>query len=111
MPCMVEMEALNHLYTKYRANPSFQFISFTYEPPQVIRKIVDKYKIAYPVLAVSEQDIRVLNFSLGFPVSMIVNRTEQISFAKTGGFIEEDKAAAFFRSHCYKELDRVLQFP
>jgi thiol-disulfide isomerase/thioredoxin len=91
-PCLAEFDALNELYDKYSDNKNFQFISFTYESKEIVARIVNKYKLRYPIICLGMQDIYRLNFSLGFPTNLICGRSTEIKFIKCGGFDQIEKA-------------------
>ena len=46
-PCIAELDALSDLYSKYKNNISFQFLSFSVDNVEVAKKAVSKYNIYY----------------------------------------------------------------
>ncbi|MDR0799307.1 MAG: TlpA family protein disulfide reductase, partial [Dysgonamonadaceae bacterium] len=92
-PCLAEMDALNDLYHKFKDNPSFQFLSFTFDSPEDARIMVKKFDMPYDVLPVTEKECHRLNFGNGFPTNMIVDQSGKIVFLQTGGHTDVAKAA------------------
>ncbi len=84
-PCMAEMKSLNTLYEKYKDNPNFQFISFTFEDRFTTRKLVKKYRIKYDIISVSRDECKRLNFGKGYPTNFVYNQKREITFMQVGG--------------------------
>jgi thiol-disulfide isomerase/thioredoxin len=91
-PCIAEFDALNKLYDRFKSNKNFQFLSFTFEEKQEASKIADRSKLRYPIICVIRNAIYKLIFNLGFPTTIITDKTGQIKFIKSGGQ-ENEKAA------------------
>jgi cytochrome c biogenesis protein CcmG/thiol:disulfide interchange protein DsbE len=108
-PCLAEFGALNDLYTKYRTDKRFQFISFTYETKENVFRLVNKYKIQYPIICLDMQDIYRLNFSLGFPTNLIAGRSAEIKFIKCGGFDKMEKVKEEFENVYSKLIEAELK--
>jgi len=84
-PCMAELTELNNLYDTLKRHPDFEYISFTFDPPKVVERIRKQYAIAYKIFSVSIADCGRLSRNMGYPVSMIMDRSGRIKFCKTGG--------------------------
>jgi thiol-disulfide isomerase/thioredoxin len=108
-PCLAEFGALNELYDKYSDNKNFQFISFTYESKENVVRIVNKYKLRYPIVCLGIQDIYRLNFTLGFPTNLICGRSAEIKFIKCGGFDQIEKAKEEFENVYSKLIEAELK--
>ena len=109
LPCIAEMDALNNLYSKYKANNEFQFLSFTYEKPEVVQRIKEKYKIQYPVFSIGDELLRRLNMNSGFPTNIIANSEGIIAYYSCGGAGNPKQAGDYFISKIYPVLDSLLQ--
>lgn len=84
-PCIAEINALNKLYTEFKDNKHFQFISFTYEDPFAIEEIRKEYQIPYDIISVTREECKRLNFGKGFPSNFIYDKDAKIVFMKIGG--------------------------
>lgn len=93
-PCIVEFEALNRLYDQYKNNPKFRFLSFTFETNENAVRVVNKYRLNYPIVCLDRNTIYHLNFYLGFPNSFITDEKGEINFVKCGNSIEKQKSNA-----------------
>lgn len=70
-PCIAEMKSLNELYLQFKDNPDFQFLSFTFDNPQLISKAIEKYNLSFDIISISDPECRRLNFNKGFPTNII----------------------------------------
>jgi thiol-disulfide isomerase/thioredoxin len=107
-PCIAEFDALNKLYDRFKSNKNFQFLSFTFEEKQEASKIADRYKLRYPIICVSRNEIYQLIFNLGFPTTIITDRTGQIKFIKSGGQENEKAANKEVDSLYFKKIEKLL---
>lgn len=110
-PCLVEFEALNALYQKFKDHPTFQFISFTKDPPDDAKESVQKHQLLYMVCPVKSDECYRLNFDSGFPTNIIVDPTGKIIFYKKGGKIDKTEASEEVRKFEQIISDALRQFP
>ena len=90
-PCIAELDALSDLYSKYKNNISFQFLSFSIDNVEIAKKAVSKNNIYYTVCPISRELAYKLNFNCGFPTNIIINKEGKIVYFKSGGFTEKEK--------------------
>lgn len=107
-PCVAEFSALNSVYKKFGSHRDFQFLSFTFETTANAVRVAEKYNLKYPVLCIEQKDIHHLIFQLGFPTTIITDKSGVISFIKCGGPTEEEKARDIVDSIYVKEIERLL---
>ena len=108
-PCLAEFGVLNELFNKYKDDKRFLFISFTYESKENALRVVNEYKLQYPVICLSREDIYRLNFTLGFPTNLISDRSASIKFIKCGGFDKMEKAKEEFENVYSKLIEAELK--
>jgi thiol-disulfide isomerase/thioredoxin len=108
-PCIAEFDALNSLYTKFKDNPRFQFLSFTYENKDKAIMIANKYKIEYPIISVNQSDCRRLNFNQGFPTNIILDESTKIQFILSGGPIDKAEAMKIANAVYAAKLTKMLK--
>ena len=105
-PCIAEFDALNELYEKLKNKSGFEFISFTYESPDTVKEIIEKYSIKYKVITMSQKDIyRLAN---GFPTSVVLDKNGSVIFLKGGGSSHKEIARNIVFSEFYPKLLSVL---
>ena len=109
-PCIAEFDALNALYQKYKNNKEFLFLSFTFESPEAIDRIIKQYHLEYPILRLEREDIYRLIFNLGFPTNMITGKSVVVRFIKCGGATLKEKVQVEFESIYSDEIEKLL-FP
>ncbi|WP_165024934.1 TlpA family protein disulfide reductase [Dysgonomonas sp. ZJ279] len=90
-PCIAEFEALSALYYKYKDNPKFQFVSFTFDSPEEARISIQKYQIPYVVCSISKEECYRLNLSSGFPTNLVLDKEGKVIYFKTGGNIYQSE--------------------
>lgn len=94
-PCVAEFKALNKVFEKFSSFEKFQFISFTFDSEESIKKSIDLYKIKYPIINVSHEKSQELNFGQGFPVNILIDNKGKIIYFIAGGSISEKDADLF----------------
>lgn len=82
--CLAEMDALAAIYDEFKDIPSFQFLSFTYNTPAIIKNVIKKYKMPYLISSLSEEECLRLKVCESFPVIIIIDRTGKILYCRVG---------------------------
>jgi thiol-disulfide isomerase/thioredoxin len=103
-PCIAEFDALNELYEKFKTNRNFEFISFTYETPETIKELSEKYKIKYKVISIKQEDCYRLNQNSGFPTSIMLDKKGTIKVITFGGSLDKAVARDIIFSEFYPKL-------
>jgi thiol-disulfide isomerase/thioredoxin len=107
-PCIAEFEALKDLYEKYKNNKRFLFISFTFETKKDVLRIAAKYKLQYPIICISEEEIETMISGSGFPTNMVVDKNKIIASIRSGGPVDEKLAKTQIDSIIVREIDKLL---
>ena len=107
-PCVAETDALNKLYSDFRANNNFQFISFTFDKSDAIKIFTDKNKIQYPIISISRDSCYLLNFKSGFPTTIVTDEKGKIAYYSCGGLIEPELAKEMIKKNVYPILKDLL---
>ncbi len=92
-PCIAEFDGLNALFNRFRNNPKFQFISLCRDTPEETIESVKKYKLPYPVCSMPTKECHRLNFGLGFPTTIILDKTGRVAFIESGGSTDKKIAS------------------
>ena len=79
-PCVAEFPDLNLLHEKFKGDKNFQLLAFTFETPDAIKRIKEKYSLQYDLISVSHDEIHRLNFGYGFPCNMVVDQAGKIAY-------------------------------
>ncbi|MDQ3549933.1 MAG: redoxin domain-containing protein [Bacteroidota bacterium] len=90
-PCIAEIPHLNRLYKTFKDSTGVQFYSITYETEENARKAVNKHGINYPVVLVSHDTAKLLNFGRGYPTNIILDGKGKIRYSLSGGSKETAK--------------------
>jgi thiol-disulfide isomerase/thioredoxin len=80
VPCMAEMDDLDKLFDKFKANKNFEFISFTFDNDSTIAAIKKKYNISYNIFTKSGEECHRLSFQGGFPTSIVIDTAGNIKY-------------------------------
>lgn len=107
-PCLAEFPALNELAQKLKGNKDFEFISFTWDNPETIRRVKDKYKLQFKVLSVDAKECRRLNGNNGYPTTIIVDRKGVIRYLTFGGSTDPDQAKDFVMNTLLPKIQKEL---
>jgi thiol-disulfide isomerase/thioredoxin len=107
-PCIAEFDALNEVYEKLKDNKNFVFISFTFETPEKIKKVKEKYSLPYTVISIDRKECYRLNLKNGFPTSMILDSTGAIRYMTSGGFTDKINARKSVMENIYPEIVKLL---
>lgn len=105
-PCMAEMDALNELNDSLKANKDFLMVSFTWDNPETVARVKKRFGLNFMVL--TTQQCSKMNFGLGYPTTMILDRSGVIRFVSNGGFIEPEKARKTIFQDIMPEVKRLL---
>lgn len=84
-PCIQEFPALNQLYQSIKDSSHMAFVSFTFETPDAIERIKEKYGLRYPIFSLSKEDCARLLIKPGYPTNLLLNKQGRIALYKTGG--------------------------
>ncbi len=103
-PCLLEFNALNKLYDQLVWNEKFQFISLTYEKPEIINEIKKKYNLNFEIISVSYEEFSGLLQGFGCPVNVIVNKEGMVKYWKSGGEVSEERAIDFILNKIYLKI-------
>lgn len=107
-PCMAEMEALGELQERLKNNKNFLLISFTWDNPEAIKRVKEKYGINFPVIETTDEECAKLNFGNGYPTNIIVDKTGSIKYLHSGGSINKTEAKEFIMTTLLSEIKNEL---
>lgn len=108
-PCIAEMNSLEQLYNDFNQHNNFQFLSITYDKPEAVKKLGEKYKMTYPVLSTTTDSCYYLNFRKGFPTTIIVDGNGTIAYFTSGGHTDSNLADLYFKSNVYPLLNCMVK--
>ncbi|MDR2057234.1 MAG: TlpA family protein disulfide reductase [Dysgonamonadaceae bacterium] len=103
-PCLAEFDALNDLYHRFKDNPFFQFLSFTFDSAEDAKATACKFNIPYDVFSIADAECRRLNYKQGFPTTIIIDQSGKLVFSDHGGLPIKQK-----RQSRFKHLSKKLQ--
>ncbi len=107
-PCLAEFDALNELYVKLKDNKDFEFISFTWDNAEAIKRVKGKFKLLFKVFPITDKECYRLNQNHGFPTSLVLNRSGRIAYLVSGGNADKDKAREFVITKLLSEVIKEL---
>ncbi|MES1197661.1 MAG: TlpA disulfide reductase family protein [Chitinophagaceae bacterium] len=107
-PCMAEMEALNNLFKKMESNKDFVFISLTWNNKETIKRVKEKFGLAFEVFSAPGGKCQRLNFGCGYPTSIVLDKLGVIKFRHHGGSIIIEQANEFIEKTLLPEIQSLL---
>lgn len=84
-PCIAEFPALNELAEKLSSNKDFRFISFTWNNPETVQRVIKQYHLRFPVFSVKDDECMRLNQGCGYPTSILLDKQGKIKYLVAGG--------------------------
>ncbi len=107
-PCVAEFATINNLFTKFKDNKNFQILAFTFEKPEAIKTIKEKYHLRYELISIPREQCYILNFKTGFPTNMIIDQSSKITYIRCGGPNDRDHAEKYFNTTFIPEINKLL---
>lgn len=86
-PCIAEIPNLNRLYSMVEKNAKVQFFAITFESETNVRAAIEKYGIRYPILLTTAKELRMMNFGIGYPTSMVLDQDGKVFKIISGGLL------------------------
>lgn len=107
-PCIKEFNALNKLNDKLRGNKNFELFAFTFETPETIEKVKQKYHLNYTIISIPEEECRKLLRVGGYPTNVILDKSGIIRFWKSSGEATEKERNVFITDSLYSKIIQEL---
>ena len=107
-PCMAEMDALNNLFKKMNSNKDFVFISLTWDDKETVKRVKEKYGLAFEVFSASTEECQRLNFGCGYPTSIVLDKSGIVKYRRSGGSIKTEEANEFIEKTLLSEIQGLL---
>ena len=105
---MAEMEALNSLFKKMHSNKDFVFISLTWDDKETVKRVREKYGLAFEVFSASNKECERLNFGCGYPTSIVLDKSGIVKYRHSGGSIKTEEANEFIKKTLLFEIQSLL---
>jgi thiol-disulfide isomerase/thioredoxin len=105
-PCLAEFGALNELAEKLKGNKDFEFISFTWDNQETIKRVKEEYHLQFKVF--HSKECNRLNLRLGYPTTMILDRQGIIKYLINGGSLDPEKAREFVMTTLLPKIQQEL---
>ena len=109
--CLSETQInhLNMLYDSLGNNPSFQFVSVTFNPSETAATAKNKYNMMYPVATTNNVDeCYRLNYKTGFPAQLIIDKNGKVAYLGIGMIGNSDVPFAYSFQHLYAIIKGLL---
>jgi thiol-disulfide isomerase/thioredoxin len=103
-PCIAEFEALSHMYERLKDSVDVAFISLTFENPEVIKRVREKYGLSFPIYTISMEECKQLNLNNGYPTNIIVDKKGIITALHVGGATSKEEAKKFIDQEIYTKI-------
>jgi cytochrome c biogenesis protein CcmG, thiol:disulfide interchange protein DsbE len=105
-PCLEEFGALNELAEKLKGNKDFEFISFTWDNAETIKRVKEKYQLQFKVFY--SKECSRLNLKFGYPTTIILDRQGIIKYLVCGGSLDPEKAREFVMTTLLPKVQQEL---
>ena len=82
-PCILELDDLHLLISKFENNPDFQYLSFTIDSNEKAKQAMEELGITYDVYPITSEESKRL-FCIAFPTNLIIDQEGKVVYLKTG---------------------------
>lgn len=83
--CRGEIKYLNALYDSLKHDPSIDFVAITFDKKETLPSFVQTFKLRYPIATIpSQYEAYRLNYRMGFPTNIIIDKTGKVAMMKMG---------------------------
>ena len=93
----------------YFKNFWIKIITFTFESPLKVKELIKKYNLKFEIISISERECDNLNFGLGYPTMIIINKKGKISFIDFGGSTDKKVVQNYFETQIFKKIEELLK--
>jgi peroxiredoxin len=107
-PCIAEFEGLSEMYNRLKDNADFEFISFTFESPEVVQRVKEQYQLPFPIYSISEEECQRLSLQNAYPTNIIIDKKGLVKYVHTGGKVSKTEAKAFVDIEFYGRIVKEL---
>ncbi len=107
-PCMAEMSGFNELFGKLKDNRDFEFISISWDIPETINRVKNKYSLQFDVFSADTKECERLNMGCGYPTTIILTKEGIVKYRHSGGSTDEPKAKEFVMTTLLSEIEGLL---
>lgn len=107
-PCLAEFEALNELARKLKGTKDFEFISFSWDNAETIKRVKEEHKLQFRVFSVDDEECRRLNQNNGYPTTIILDRHGKIKYLIAGGADDKEGAKKFVMTTLLSKIQGEL---
>jgi len=95
--CRGDFDKLNTLYDSLKNDPSYVFLSVTFDAPETIPGFLKQYNLRYPVATTTEPTVREMNYHQGFPSKAIIDKEGKIAYIGMQYFPKPEDVPAIMR--------------
>lgn len=99
-PCVEEFGELNALNAKFRGDSLFQIVSFTFDEPDDVKETIKEYSLTYLICSITRDECYQLNFGLGFPTNIIVDKDGNIAHFCSRDFVALESKIREMLANC-----------
>lgn len=89
----------------FKDSTGFEFYSITYETKEKAMDFVNKYGVDFPVLLVSHDTAKLLNFGRGYPTNMVLDSQGKVHSIYSGIRYPDKEVGGYFKP----ELEKLLK--
>lgn len=94
-PCIAEIQWLNKLKEDF-SNEDIEFIAISFDSKEDIKEILKTHPFNFKLYHLSQEIINKNSLALGYPTNLIVNKEGVVTFQKSGGSSDPEKAKEIY---------------
>lgn len=96
MPCIAEIKWLNKLKEEYQSS-ELEFLAVTFEKKELVDTFLKNNQFEFQQFYIEEEKINENALAIGYPTTLILDKSGTVFFHKTGGYPDEEEAEAIYK--------------
>lgn len=95
-PCIAEIKWLNKLKEQYQG-PGLEFIAVSFESKKRLSNFLETHDFNFKQYYLDQQRINENYLTIGYPTTLVLDKTGKVIFQKSGGHDDPEKAVEIYQ--------------
>ena len=104
-PCISEIKWLNKLKEEYQSS-ELEFLAISFETKESLNKFLETHNYDFQQFYLDQKLINENSLTIGYPTTIILDKTKKVIFQKSGGLANPDNAVEIYHL-ISKEIEKL----